>query len=148
MALDTDQINQVILEALPIEGCMEMDACNYSSEANVDDGSCIPSGCMDVEACNFNADAQCEGEACDYSCCPGPGCCGPGTTWDPLLQTCVAETPSPETAENCTLFNLQELSVGYLQLAEQNAAQDTLIVTQQAAIDSLNALLNSCTGND
>lgn len=148
IALDTDQINQVIMEAIPIEGCIQEDACNYDSSANVDDGSCIPSGCMDDGACNYNADAQCDGEACDYSCCPGPGCCGPGTIWDAELQSCIAETPSLETAESCSLFNLQELSLGYLQLAEQNAARDTLIVTQQAAIDSLNALLNNCPGND
>jgi len=146
--LSPSEIQYLFDGILPNQGCTDASACNYDSEADADDDSCIPSGCMDVEACNFNADAQCEGEACDYTCCPGPGCCGPGTTWDPQLQTCVAETPSPETAENCTLFNLQELSEGYLQLAEQNAAQDTLIITQQAAIDSLNALLNNCTGND
>ncbi len=48
----------------------------------------IPS-CQDGDACNF-------GEAlfppfgidCDYSCCPGPGCCGEGTVWSNATQQC------------------------------------------------------------
>lgn len=74
--------------------------------------------------------------------------CGPGTTWDPILQSCVAEVPETTAAEDCSLFTLQELSTGYLNQQQQMDALDTLVVTQQAAIDSLNALLNNCTGND
>ena len=74
--------------------------------------------------------------------------CGPGTIWDPILQSCVAEVPEAAAAEDCSLFTLQELSTGYLNQQQQMDALDTLVVTQQAAIDSLNALLNNCTGND
>ena len=74
--------------------------------------------------------------------------CGPGTVWDPILQSCVAEVPEATAAEDCSLFTLQELSTGYLNQQQQLDALDTLVVTQQAAIDSLNALLNNCTGND
>jgi hypothetical protein len=74
--------------------------------------------------------------------------CGPGTTWDPILQSCIAEVPEANAAEDCSLFTLQELSTGYLNQQQQMDALDTLVVTQQAAIDSLNALLNNCTGND
>jgi hypothetical protein len=48
--------------------------------------------CNDPSACNFNANLSTDfiGEVdCDYSCCPGPGCCGEGTTWDSESQTCL-----------------------------------------------------------
>jgi hypothetical protein len=48
--------------------------------------------CDDPYACNFNPDVPIyyDGEVdCDYSCCPGPGCCGDGTTWDSESQTCL-----------------------------------------------------------
>ena len=69
-------------------GCTDPTACNFDLEASSDDGSCVPSGCMETEACNYNELAECEGEECDYSCCPGPACCGEGTTWNSLEQTC------------------------------------------------------------
>ena len=74
--------------------------------------------------------------------------CGPGTTWDPILQSCITASPEASAAEDCSLFTLQELSTGYLNQQQQMDALDTLVVTQQAAIDSLNVLLNNCTGND
>lgn len=125
--LNEEQIEQVILEALPVAGCMELEACNYNAEANVDDGSCIPSGCMDDGACNYNADAECEGEACDYSCCPGPGCCGEGMHWDADAQTCVITPPSVAPDAECTLLNLQELAEGYQILLAENAELDSLL---------------------
>ncbi|MDA0752901.1 MAG: FISUMP domain-containing protein, partial [Verrucomicrobia bacterium] len=51
-------------------------------------------GCTDPAACNYNALAECEGELCDYTCCPGPGCCGEGMYWDfeasqcAIIETC------------------------------------------------------------
>ena len=74
--------------------------------------------------------------------------CGPGTTWDPILQSCVADTPDAAAAENCSLFTLQELSSGYLLQQGQLDLQDTLIIGLQQQVDSLNALLNNCPGND
>ena len=110
----------------PTPGCTDPSSCNFNSEANVNDGSCIPSGCMEEGACNYNAAAECEGEACDYSCCPGPGCCGAGTHWDANLATCVVDVPDSVDAA-CTLMNLQELASGYAALVEQNAALDSLL---------------------
>ena len=46
----------------PIEGCMDVNATNYDSEAEIDDGSCeYPEpieGCMDVNATNYNSEAD------------------------------------------------------------------------------------------
>ena len=107
----------------------------------MDDGSCIPSGCMEEGACNYNAAAECEGEACDYSCCPGPGCCGAGTHWDANLATCVVDVPDAVDAA-CTLMNLQELASGYAALVEQNAALDSLLTACEggAASDCVRSL--------
>ena len=87
--LSPEEIWSVYVGAPLNPGCTDSTACNFDAEATSDDGSCIPSGCMDSEACNYNALAECEGEACDYSCCPGPGCCAAGTSWDYSLEQCV-----------------------------------------------------------
>ena len=84
-----------------VYGCTEPETCNYSPEANVDDGSCVLSGCMDTEACNFNPVAECEGEACVYTCCPGPGCCDEGTAWSWESNTCVVVAPSDTDFDGC-----------------------------------------------
>ena len=82
-------------------GCTDESACNFDAEANSDDGMCVPSGCLDAEACNYNADAECEGEACDYTCCPGPGCCGEGMFWDWNLEECAIANPSDSNFDGC-----------------------------------------------
>ncbi|MDE0979175.1 MAG: hypothetical protein OSA78_04210 [Flavobacteriales bacterium] len=87
-ALTEEEILALYNAEPPVLGCTDSTACNYDAEAPSNDGSCIPSGCMDSEACNYNALAECEGEECAYTCCPGPGCCGEGTDWNPLEQTC------------------------------------------------------------
>ena len=40
-----------------IEGCTDINATNYDSEATIDDGSCIILGCTDPNAINYNPDA-------------------------------------------------------------------------------------------
>ena len=45
--------------------------------------------CSDPYACNYEPSAFEDQDFCDYSCCPGPGCCGEGTTWDSESQTCL-----------------------------------------------------------
>ena len=148
-----------------VQGCTDATACNYNADATCDDGSCIPSGCMEEDACNYNALAQCEGEACDYTCCPGPGCCSDGTTWDsalsqctsttsnapsaascgagthwdPVTEMCIADVPGT-TDENCTVMNLQELAEGYQVLLDHTANQDSIILAQQTTIDALDAV--------
>ena len=88
-ALTAEEILALYNAEPPVLGCTESNACNFDAEATSDDGSCIPSGCMELEACNYNALAECEGEACDYTCCPGPGCCGDGMYWDYEASQCA-----------------------------------------------------------
>jgi len=53
---------------LDIEGCTDPTAVNYSSEANVDDNSCIDRvyGCIDYLACNYNPEATDDDGSCGY----------------------------------------------------------------------------------
>jgi hypothetical protein len=55
-----------------IIGCTDSTACNYDSQATVDDGSCeydSCAGCTDAEACNYNSNAVLDDDSCTY-----PGC--------------------------------------------------------------------------
>ena len=88
-ALTPAEITSLYQAEPPTLGCTDASACNYDAEANVDDGSC-------------------------YSCDVPAAHCGPGTHWDATLSACVADTPSAEVAEDCTLMSLQELTEGYL----------------------------------
>ena len=40
-----------------VEGCTDINATNYNSEATIDDGSCIVIGCTDPNAINYNPGA-------------------------------------------------------------------------------------------
>ena len=54
-----------------IQGCMDPLACNYNSQAQVDNGSCIlPDGCTNANACNYDSNALCD----DGSCILPDGC--------------------------------------------------------------------------
>lgn len=143
-ALTDDEILTSFLAGTPVHGCTDEAACNYDSEANLDDGSCIPSGCMEEGACNYNAAAECEGEACDYSCCPGPGCCGAGTHWDAAAQTCVITPPSVAPDTECTLLNLQELAEGYQILVAENAELGSMLAECDETYDPL----GPCSGEE
>ncbi len=72
------------------------------------------SGCMDVEACNYSFTASLDDGSCDYSCCPGPGCCHAGTIWDSELQQCVVANPSDSNFDGCVQLNdLLDLLTSY-----------------------------------
>jgi uncharacterized protein (TIGR02145 family) len=62
-------------------------------------------GCMDSNACNYNPDATDDDGSCDFSCCPGPGCCGEGTVWDADAQECIVENPTDTNFDGCTDLN-------------------------------------------
>ncbi|MEZ7838615.1 MAG: hypothetical protein QMB13_04755 [Flavobacteriales bacterium] len=51
-----------------IFGCMDAEANNYNSDANIDDNSCAYDvyGCLDSEANNYNADANLNDNSCTY----------------------------------------------------------------------------------
>ncbi|MGB0138000.1 MAG: hypothetical protein ACPF83_12250, partial [Flavobacteriales bacterium] len=52
-------------------GCSDPFACNFDPDATCDDGSCLlPDGCTDSTACNFDPDATCD----DGSCILPDGC--------------------------------------------------------------------------
>ena len=76
-----DQICQDAYEAclLLTPGCTEPGACNYSSTAQINDGTCDYScyGCLDPESCNYNPLATIQDQNCDYSCigCLDPEAC-------------------------------------------------------------------------
>ncbi|MFK7757617.1 MAG: DUF6851 domain-containing protein [Flavobacteriales bacterium] len=67
----------------PIPGCTDSSACNYSSDATEEDGSCLENdacgncggtaiaGCSDISACNFNSAASCDDGTCEYETCAG-----------------------------------------------------------------------------
>ena len=62
-------------------------------------------GCTDSEACNFNPLANKDDGYCDYTCCPGPGCCHDGTTWDMSLQKCIVANPADTNLDGCVQLN-------------------------------------------
>ena len=58
--------NVTIIDSI-IYGCINPFACNYDSNADVDDGSCIlPDGCTDPEALNYDLLALCDDGSCEY----------------------------------------------------------------------------------
>ena len=51
-----------------VEGCTDVTANNYNTEANIDDGSCEYDvfGCLDITANNYNAEANIDDGSCEY----------------------------------------------------------------------------------
>ena len=83
--------NNLICDELEVYGCIDAEACNYNSDANVSDGSCefseeyydcygnclndsnlngicdeLEGGCTDSLACNYNANAIIDNGTCEY----------------------------------------------------------------------------------
>ena len=75
-ALDQAEVVALYNGITSVPGCTDADACNFSEEANVDDGSCI--------ACSVFAER-----------------CGEGTIWDDNTQTCVVANPSDTDLDGC-----------------------------------------------
>ena len=56
-----------------VYGCLDDTACNYSTIANTDDGSCNFDcyGCLDSTACNYDSEATEENGSCEFTSCAG-----------------------------------------------------------------------------
>ena len=52
-----------------LDGCTDATACNFDSDATIENGSCLYTcyGCMDSTACDYDPDAS-MADDCDYSC--------------------------------------------------------------------------------
>lgn len=54
-----------------LEGCTDVAACNYDTNARIDNGSCeyvSCLGCTDTTACNYNSSALISDDSCTYTC--------------------------------------------------------------------------------
>ena len=109
----------------PIEGCLDVEACNYNENASVADDSCdyvsCLIGCTEPDACNFDPLVIADDGSCDYSCCPGPGCCDDeGMHWDEEQQICVITLHGDLDFDLCVgLSDLLEFLAVYGQCAEE-----------------------------
>ena len=109
----------------PIEGCLDVEACNYNEDASVADDSCdyvsCLIGCTEPDACNFDPLVIADDGSCDYSCCPGPGCCDDeGMHWDEEQQICVITLHGDLDFDLCVgLSDLLEFLAVYGQCAEE-----------------------------
>ena len=63
------------------------------------------SGCTDEAACNYSDFAVTDNGSCDYSCCPGPGCCDQGLTWNWELSLCQDLNPADINLDGCVQLN-------------------------------------------
>ena len=74
-----------------VPGCTDSTACNYSEEANEDDGTCTypPFGLTDCDA--------------------GGTLCGEGTIWDASLQACVGFNDCPSDLDGDGIVGVNDL---------------------------------------
>ena len=56
-----------------VPGCTNPVACNYDSEANLDDESCLLPGCLDPLAATYDPLAGCDDGSCLYAALPCAG---------------------------------------------------------------------------
>ena len=115
-ALSSAEVSE-LFNWTPFGGCTDAMACNFNADAEIDDGSCLflddcgfcggtsIAGCLDEQACNFNAEAACDDGSCDYTCCPGPGCCDQGLTWNWELSLCQDLNPADINLDGCVQLN-------------------------------------------
>ena len=71
-----DENSNGICDELEVDGCTYADACNFDSDANVEDGSCdfscLTVGCTDEGAINYNEGASNDDGSCLYIGCMDP----------------------------------------------------------------------------
>ena len=86
----------------PLSNC----GCTYSTSVVM---IRLQDGCLDPLACNFDPQAECDNGSCDYTCCPGPGCCDTGTTWDYEIEKCVPINSCPEDLNYDGIIGVEDL---------------------------------------
>lgn len=64
---NTDVAMTRIAQIEVVRGCTDPLACNYDTDADGDDGSCLYPGCTTLLSCNYDPNAGCN----DGSCCTG-----------------------------------------------------------------------------
>jgi len=57
----------VCFQSCKTEGCTEIEAINYDSDADTNDGSCIFEGCTDANAENFDSNADQDDGSCTFA---------------------------------------------------------------------------------
>ena len=134
-ALTDVEILGIFQAVPPVLGCTNQEACNFDESADIEDDSCLYldecgvcggdgiAGCMDPYACNFASDAACDDGSCDYTCCPGPGCCGEGMFWDWNLGECAITNPADINLDGCVQLNdLLDLLTAYGDCSAEESA--------------------------
>ena len=95
-------------------GCTDPNACNFSADAILNNGSCLQldecgvcgggnstcAGCMHEIACNYDATASIASSDCDYSCIPS-GCFGPGVVVGCTAPDAVNFNPEATCDSGC-----------------------------------------------
>ena len=100
-ALNADEVLALFFWEPLTYGCTDLDACNFQTEANADDGSC-EYGCLYCgEGTLWNSTiAQCISTA--PPCTPS---CGEGTVWDPVNEECIIAIPADLNYDGCVTVN-------------------------------------------
>ena len=78
-----------------------INGATYSTD--VPELNCV--GCIDPVACNYNPYPLEDDGSCDYSCCPGPGCCGVGMNWNSEIGECEITNSTDSNLDGCTDLN-------------------------------------------
>ena len=96
-------------DAVEVEGCTNINATNFNTNATIDDGSCTVHGCLDSQACNYDSTAVIDNNSCDYTL-NNFGCCNDlikdcadecgGTAEIDICGVCGTETE----INNCSIF--------------------------------------------
>ena len=73
----SDSDGDGVCDPFEIDGCTNINACNYDTGATEEDGSCDTescAGCTDSSACNYDETATLDNGECDYISCLVYGC--------------------------------------------------------------------------
>ena len=61
---------------------------------NNGDGGALAEGCTYAVACNYSPDADIDNGTCEFACL-----CGPGTAWDEELSQCMVSCASDQNGD-------------------------------------------------